>query len=343
MENREKLLKVYHSPQLKEPFLVAAGPGTANVGLRVVSYLVEKVRAEFFAEIEPGDFFIPPYSFEFQNGLIELSPLKLEAPSPKNRFYYWKSTEAHDLLFFLGDTHPLPGKVPELAKHILDIAGSFDIKRLFVPGAFLTNIHHLGEPTIYGAVTDSSLLKYLDSYQIAAAPPMNIAHNLNAWLLGMAKKMNLDGISLVSEIPFYNPEGPNIRACQILIETLCQMLNLEGIDLLYLHHLLAEEEAQLEQKLAELRQSTDKRVIEFIQYLEELENESKERKTTHFPTQEELPESLKYIEELYKKAEEDKSMVPQLKTGLDHLEQFDRLLILRKYGDELLKLLGEQT
>ena len=43
--NKKQLLKIYSTPQLKKPFLVAAGPGTANVGLRTAGYLREKLGA----------------------------------------------------------------------------------------------------------------------------------------------------------------------------------------------------------------------------------------------------------------------------------------------------------
>ena len=73
MEKRERFLKIHHRPELKEPFLVAAGQGTADVGLRTVSLLRDKLGAELFAEIEPGDFFSPPHGFAFHDGLIELA------------------------------------------------------------------------------------------------------------------------------------------------------------------------------------------------------------------------------------------------------------------------------
>lgn len=140
MKPDEKLLKIHFAPRLKEPFLVAAGPGTANVGLRVVSYLQERLGAELFAEIEPGDFFGPPYGFNFRDGVIEIAPVEEVEPKPRNRFYYWKSGQDHDIIFFTGNTHPLPGKVPELAGYVLDVAKGLGLKRLYMPGAFLTDI-----------------------------------------------------------------------------------------------------------------------------------------------------------------------------------------------------------
>jgi proteasome assembly chaperone (PAC2) family protein len=345
MENREELLKVYDRPHLKDPFFVAAGPGTANVGLTTASYLKDKLGAKLLAEIEPGDFFTPPYSFAFRDGLIELSPVDLGVQAPQNRFYYWKSQKGRDLMFFTGNAHPLPGKVPDLASYVMDVAQSFGVMRLFMPGAFITDIHHLSEPVISGVATNSELVEYLQSHQIAMAPPINIAHNLNAWLVGMAKKKNIEAIGLVSEIAIYNSEEPNFRACRALLRVLCKMLSLDDIDLSDLNYRLAEEEALIQQRVEELRASTDEGAVDFLRYLDMLGSHPEHTSVgqgMRFPTQEELPESLKYIEELYTHAREDESKVHQLRIELEHLERFDRLLILSKYGDEILRLLGKQ-
>jgi hypothetical protein len=89
MQREDQLLKIYSSPQLKEPFLVAAGLGTANVGLRTVGYLRDKLGAELFAEIELGDFFTPPHSFAFRDGLIEIAPVELIPIPYRARFQNW--------------------------------------------------------------------------------------------------------------------------------------------------------------------------------------------------------------------------------------------------------------
>ena len=272
IQDKQKLLKTYSNPQLKEPFFVAAGPGTSNVGLRTADYIREKLGAKLLAEIKPGDFFTPPYSLTFREGLVDVTPIELGEHTPQNRFYYWKSGKEHDVLFFIGNAHPLPGKVLELAEFILDVARGFGFCRLFMPGAFLTDVHHLSKPNTYGLVTDNQLQEYLRSYHIAAVPTMNIAHNLNAWLVGSAKRKNIEAIGLVSEIPVYNPEGSNVRACRALVKILLRMLDIGVPDLSDLDAMLTEEEVLMEQWIAKLRESTDQRTIEFLQYLEMLEN-----------------------------------------------------------------------
>ncbi|MGD9117054.1 MAG: PAC2 family protein [Dehalococcoidia bacterium] len=340
-----KLLKIHFDPSLKEPYLIAAGPGTANVGLRVASYLQEKLGAELFAEIEPGDFFTPPYSFNFRDGVIETAPLEETEPKPRNRFYYWKSGQDHDIIFFTGNTHPLPGKVPELAGYVLDIAKGLDMRRLYMPGAFLTDIHHLTEPTLYGSSTSPELREYLHQQQIADVPSMNIANNLNAWLLGMAKSKGVDAVGIISEIPAYKPEERNIRACRALVRALLRMLDIEAPDIADLDVLLDEEDKRTEAQLDELRQSANERAVDFLNYLDRLAEREQEMAQERgiLPSAIALPESLKFIETLYEKARQDPKIVPELRQAVQQLESSDRLLIMRKYGEEIMSLLGYQV
>ncbi len=325
---------------------MAAGPGTANVGLRTASYLQEKLGAELFAEIEPGDFFTPPYSFTLRDGLIDIAPVEPGKLKPHNRFYYWQSGKSHDIMFFTGNAHPLPGKVPELAGYVLEVAKGFGFKMLYMPGAFLADVHHLSEPTLYGSATSEELRQYLHRRHIADAPSMNIAHNLNAWLLGMAKSKNIDAIGLVSEIPAYKPEERNIRACRVLVRALCQMLEIEAPDLSDLDTLLIEEDKRTEGQLAELRDSGDERAIDFLHYLDVLagrEQPASKEKGGLLPSELELPASLKFIEDLYAQAKSDPARVQALRLAVQQLASSDRLLIMRKYGEEIMSLLGYQV
>ena len=325
---------------------MAAGPGTANVGLMTASYLQEKLGAELFAEIEPGDFFTPPYRFTLRNGLIDIAPIEAGGHQPRNRFYYWKSGKDHDIMFFIGNTHPLPGKVPELAGYVLEVAKGFGLKMLYMPGAFLADIHHLSEPTLYGSATSDELRKYLHRRHIADAPSMNVAHNLNAWLLGMAKGKGIDAIGLVSEIPAYKPEERNIRACRALVRGLCQMLEIEAPDLSDLDTLLLEEDKRTEDQLAELRESDDERVVDFLNYLDALVERGRQasKDSVGLPLSKvELPASLKFIEELYARAENDPNKVGELRLAVQQLASSDRLLIMRKYGEAIMSLLGYQV
>ena len=344
VDSSKHLLKIYTNPELEKPVLIAAGPGTSNVGLRTVNYLREKLEADLFAEIEEGDFFSPPYNFTFREGIFETSPIEPKEKVPRNRFYYCKSVKGSDIMFFTADTAPLPGKIPELAGYVLDAARSFGITRLYMPGAFLTDIHHSLEPTIYGSATEEKLLSYLRDYDIYPVPPMNIAHNTSAWLLGMAKWKGIEAVGLVSEIPAYNPEGRNIRACRALVRLIIEMLEIDTPDLSDLDDRLVREEEWLARRLDELQDSNDKRITDFVKYLEMLKGRQKQRpgrgRKLRPSLEIELPESLKPVESLYLEAKDNPEKVEDLKLAVKQLNGPDRLKILRKYGDSIMNLLG---
>ncbi|MFC1901090.1 hypothetical protein ACFLYN_05805, partial [Chloroflexota bacterium] len=56
----------------------------------------------------------------------------------------------------------------------------------------------------------------------------------------------------------------------------------------------------------------------------------------------ELPESLKPVEVIYLEAKGNPEKIEELKLAVEHLNGSDRLLILRKYGDQIMSLLGYQ-
>ncbi|MBA7654655.1 hypothetical protein ES703_62537 [subsurface metagenome] len=162
----------------------------------------------------------------------------------------------------------------------------------------------------------------------------------------MAKSKSIDAIGLVSEIPAYSPEERNIRACRALVKLLLQMLDIGALDISDLDIMLAEEDSLVEQRLADLRESTDQGAIDFLQYLDMLERrgqEMPEDRSVLLPSEIELPASLKFIEELYAQAKSDPDRVQELRLAVQQLESSDRLLILRKYGDEIMSLLGYQV
>ena len=51
-------LRLYQTPQLKTPILIASWPGIGNIGLIAVDTLRGMLEAEEFGEIEPWEFFI---------------------------------------------------------------------------------------------------------------------------------------------------------------------------------------------------------------------------------------------------------------------------------------------
>jgi hypothetical protein len=160
----------------------------------------------------------------------------------------------------------------------------------------------------------------------------------------MAKWKGIEAVGLVSEIPAYNPEGKNIRACRALVRLITEMLEIDALDLSDIDDMLAREEEWLARRLDELQDSKDKRITDFVKYLEMLKDRQKQRpgrgKKLRPSLEIELPESLKPVESLYLEAKDNPDRVEDLKTAVERLNGSDRLKILKKYGDNIMDLLG---
>jgi len=66
----EEGVTFYRKPHLRKPDFIAAWPGMGNVAMKAASFLRNKLKAEEFAEIEPGDFF-PLSGITIRENLVE--------------------------------------------------------------------------------------------------------------------------------------------------------------------------------------------------------------------------------------------------------------------------------
>ena len=150
-------LRLYQTPQLETPILVAGWPGIGNIGLTAVDTLRGMLEAEEFGEIEPWEFFYPKRAL-IRKGILE----HLEFPSNK---FYFKKTGGGDLIFFIGEEQPTEGgrmyaegrKAYQMANLVLDVAESFKCRRVYTSGAAVALTHHTIKPRVW-AVPNSGIL-----------------------------------------------------------------------------------------------------------------------------------------------------------------------------------------
>ncbi len=276
-------------PDLRDPVLIAGAPGTADVGLRTASYLKNKLKAELFAEIRALDPFIPPYEFSLEDGVVILKPFGVEE-EPENKFY-WGRGEERDIIFFIGNAHPLPGKGLDFARRVVDFAQHLGVRRLYIPGAFVADVSHRAEPAIFGMASDYMLVEFLKRKGIPPAPPINFAYNLLSWLLAAAMERGMEVVGLLAEIPKYTTA--NLKACRALARALTSLLDL-SLDLSDLDPLIAREEEEIERWLEGLRDREE--AGEFLRYIESLEAEGEPEPLT----EKDKEEIVKDIEEFFR-------------------------------------------
>lgn len=315
-------VKLYKAPDLKNPSMVAAWPGMGDVALGAVSYLREKLGADEFGEIEPGDF------FDLAGVIIENGVM--EAPQfPESKFYYWKSQDAtRDLIIFLGHAQP-SAKGYEFANKVLDVAQRFSVKRIYTCAAAPASIHHTEKPRVLAVANETRLKRDLQKYEVVLMKNGQIS-GLNGLLLGVAKERGIEGICLLGEIPFYTVGIPNSWASQAVLEILIDMLGIR-IDMMEIELVAKETVAEIDEMVRSSEQMS-----KFVGRFEP----SARREELGGPSQS-VEDEIRVrhrIERLFGEAEKDRSKVGELKTELDRLGVFeeyeDRFLDLFRKGNQ---------
>lgn len=241
-------IKYSREPGLNNPILIASWPGIGNIGVIAVDTFRTVVGAEELAEIEPWDFFYPK-KLTIENGEL----VDLEFPTSK---FYYKKTEARDLMFFIGEDQPSEGgtiyagghKAYQLANLVIDVAVRFGCKRIYTSGAAVSAIHHAARSRVWAVPGNTELIAEVRSYRntvlmsdVEGRRGQGNIIGLNGLLLGVAKKRGLEAICLMGEVPAYL-QGfplPYPKAARSVLEVLAVALGLDiemgGIEALVDH------------------------------------------------------------------------------------------------------------
>jgi proteasome assembly chaperone (PAC2) family protein len=253
-------LKLYKTPQLETPILLASWPGIGNIGLIAVDTLRGMLEAEEFGEIEPWEFFYPKRAL-IRKGILE----HLEFPSNK---FYFKKTEGGDLIFFIGEEQPTEGgrvyaegrKAYQMANLVLDVAEKFKCRRVYTSGAAVALTHHTIKPRVWAVPNSKILIREIKGYEntvlmsdIEGRGGQGNITGLNGLLLGVAQKRGFEAICLMGEIPVYLQGLPLSypKASKSVLEVLSHGLQIEiNLD-----------------KLDELAEKVERRIEEFYQQI----------------------------------------------------------------------------
>jgi proteasome assembly chaperone (PAC2) family protein len=305
---------------LKKPCLIAAWPGMGNVAITAVNYLKDQLGAQPLMDFTSGSFFAPT------NATVA-KQLILPPKTPKNRFYYYKSSQLkNDLLIFIGNLQPITHREYDYSVEILRIAHSLGVQRVYTTAAAPTDMHFKDEPRVFAVPNHRDTLKELMEYHVHFMSEGTIA-GMNGLLVSVAAEKQMQGVCLLGEIPFFTAQIEYPKASLAILEVLKKILKikLDLVDLeLYVN--------QKEKEIAPLANLLTK---------ENPETETPERETG-IPSQgSQIPKSVRLkIEKMFRQAEFDKTYKSkmQLKEELDSWglfnEYLDRFLDLFKKGKE---------
>ncbi len=215
----ETPLIIYERPRLRNPYLVIGWTDAGFVGISAIAYLIDKLEAEEFGEIEPQDFSLLPDSV-INGGVLE------DIEYPESSFYYWKNKKSTNDLIIFGRKPPDVNH-HELANLILDVAELFRVKRIYTVGGIFASIAHTEKPRVFAVINHPKLKKYLTHYDVELGTDYHGPTSMNGLLLGFAKERNIEGISLWGRVPSYIGEIPNPKVCETVLRILTSMLDID--------------------------------------------------------------------------------------------------------------------
>lgn len=312
-------IKIYKKPKLKNPYLICIWPGMGEVAFKAGTYLLDKLKAEEFAEIIGQEYFYLTGSV-VQGGILGIPAL------PYSKFYYWKNKLGkNDLVIFLSNAQPDLSKAEDYSKRIIYVAKNLGVKTVITFAAMPQPIDHTQTGGVLFTATSLELNNTLQKYNLNLLSEGQIS-GMNGLFLGIAKREGFEGFCLLGEIPLYTIQVENPKASYAVLDVLRRMLNIQ-IDftgLIEQAHIMEGEISKLLDYLKVGFQSPGP-----------ISEDEIERIKKSLGQLTKLPASVKEkIEKLFEQAKTDISKANELKVELDkwnvYKEYEDRFLDLFK-------------
>ncbi|MFA5149291.1 MAG: PAC2 family protein [Candidatus Omnitrophota bacterium] len=316
-------IKILKRPRLRKAYLIVAWPGMGEVAFKAASFLVEQLKAQEFASINPEDFFYLAGSV-VQNGLLSAPEL------PQGRFFYWKNKRGeNDLIVFLSNAQPDLARAESYSRRIIQVAKSFRVDTVVSFASMPQAIDHTQGSHVWFASTASELTSSLKKLNLNTLAEGQIS-GMNGLFLGVAKREGFKGFCLLGEIPLYTIQIENPKASAAVLKVLAGILKIH----LDLSGLTAQ---------AQVMEGEINKLLDYLKLGSQAagpigeEDVEKIKKTLNQLTK--LPLSVKdRIEQLFTQVKSDISKAGQLKAELDkwnaYKEYEDRFLDLFKKRDE---------
>lgn len=280
---------IYHQqPSLQRPTVVAAmggWPDAQTGGSGAVKYLIRKLSAEKFAELDPEEF----YQFTRRRPIARIGPDGRRILRwPSNNFYQCKvEATSQEFVFFVGIEPQLKWKTYTAA--LMEVIHQCNTQRVIFLGSLLDAVPHTRAPSITGSATTPQLQAILEEMGVreskyegpTGAPTV---------LMEACRSDSIEYASLWAHSPHYLQTSPNPKSTHVLLKQLTAMVGLD-VNLTDLAEAATAFEAQVNGVLAD-----NQEMATYVRRLEEQYDQVTENPTPE--PQEELPSSDVVIKEL---------------------------------------------
>ncbi len=214
---KESVIWELKKVELQNPILIEGLPGIGLIGKLAADHLISELGAEKFAEL---------YSPHFiHQAVVEPDST---ARLMRNEFYYWKGKDLQ-LIILIGDSQPQPTDSYghyEVVGAILDYVEKFGVKTVFTLGGSSTGGQEVKTPRVFGAATDSELVKKHRNHGIIfKSDPGSAIVGASGLLLALGQLRGMRGMCLLGESPGYLVI--DARSAKSVLEVLTRLLGIE--------------------------------------------------------------------------------------------------------------------
>jgi len=205
------IVRLYESPQLRDPVLIEGLPGIGLVANLATSHLIKELGARLFAEI---------FSSSFAD--IAITSGEGEFKFPVSRLYCNKAKNGgRDLILLYGDTQASTTQGQyELCWQILDLVENLGCKRVISIGGYRPGREVL-EPKLYYAASDLEAAQ--EAANLGAEILSGRIFGVAGLLIGLCRLREMKGFCLLAETPGNYPDK---AAAREILKTLNGILGL---------------------------------------------------------------------------------------------------------------------
>lgn len=255
-------LIIHQQPSQEKPILIAAmagWPDAQSGGTGAIKYLIRKLSAEKFAEVDPEEFYV----FTRRRPIVRLDPQGQRVLRwPTNAFYHCPGEGAspHKLAFFVGMEPQLKWKT--FAATVMEVARQCHTQRLFFLGSLLDAVPHTRQSPLSGYATDPQLQAMLQEMGVRLTRyegPTGAA----SVLMEACRRESVGFASFFAHCPHYLQGSPNPQASLSLLKYLASLVDLD-VDLAELGDAAIAFESQVNRAVA-----NNQELATYIRRLEE--------------------------------------------------------------------------
>lgn len=283
-------LRVFESPQLRAPVMIAAFAGwndASEAATFAARFLVQQWTARKMAEVEPEDFYV---FTETRPTVHVTGRLQRRIGWPANEIYFHINTSGErDYIILLGVEPQLKWRT--FTDMLVAFAKQHSVSRLLTLGGLVADAPHTLPARLSGTSNSVQLsheLRLLGVEPTRYEGPTGILGVLNAYFA----RAGLSTVSIWGAVPDYLSASPNIKVAHAMLEKVNALLKLD-LDLSELRGLESQFDRQVSEALAD-NPEVQAYVHELEDRLRSLRSEPRESRSE----QESSPSGESLIEEL---------------------------------------------